>query len=405
MSEFWTILWLIIKYGLIIGLSLGFVAFLIVVFHPICISLKGRGSLKGQRGEAKLSYLFGLLRLRYTASVHTQDVWLEFWRFKKLLQRESVISEKIAHKPNKEIEDKSEESQSVSTEESLDKGLSDYKEEKTDISERVENNQEKAEEKPKEALSETDITEKEETKEQEKATSEKESEELKENIEESSSKEDKQEAENQNIEQEQHNEELNETISEEEYPKVEATPEQLAQLQTILEEEEKKSEEKEKAKDKSSFNAKLRKFKKDFDNRYKQLRTVIILIKQKWNSLWPVVKRFWNRGKKGFRFHDAYLKVEYSLDEHYLTGMMCGYLAPTVGFAQRYGLKFEPIPVFPNAPEAGLYSKSSWQIDIKPYRLIWAVTALLFEKNLYKELYWLYKWRKEKRKRSNKNND
>ena len=393
MSEFWAILWLIIKYGLIIGLSLGFVAFLIIVFHPICISLKGRGSLKGQRGEAKLSYLFGLLRLRYTASVHTQDVWLEFWRFKKLLQRESVISEKLAHKPIKEIEDKSEESQSVSSEESPDKGISDYKEEKTDISEKVENIQEKTDEKPKEALSETVTSEKE----TEKATSEKQSEEIKENIEESSSNEDRTETINEKTEQEQQKEELNETISEEDYPKVEATPEQLAQLQSILEEEEKKSQEK--SKSKSSLNAKLRKFKKDFDNRYKQLRTAIILIKQKWNSLWPVAKRFWNRGKKGFRFHDAYLKVEYSLDEHYLTGMMCGYLAPTVGFAQRYGLKFEPIPVFPNAPEAGLYSKASWQIDIKPYRLIWAVTALLFEKNLYKELYWLYKWRKEKRKK------
>ncbi len=397
MSEFWAILWLIIKYGLIIGLSLGFVAFLIIVFHPICISLKGRGSLKGQRGEAKLSYFFGLLRLRYTASVHTQDVWLEFWRFKKLLQRESVISEKIAHKPIKEIKDKSEESQSVSTEESQNKGISDYKEEKPEISEKAESILEKVEEKPQEATSQIDITKKEETKEPEKATSENKSEELKENIEESSSDEDKPETINDEIEQEQPNEEVTETISEEDYPKVEATPEQLAQLQSILEEEEKKSQEKPKSK--SSLNAKLRKFKKDFENRYKQFRTAIILIKQKWNSLWPVAKRFWNRGKKGFSFHDAYLKVEYSLDEHYLTGMMCGYLAPTVGFAQRYGLKFEPIPVFPNAPEAGLYSKASWQIDIKPYRLIWAVTALLFEKNLYKELYWLYKWRKEKRKK------
>ena len=400
MNEFWVILWLIIKYGLIIGLSLGFVAFLIVVFHPIYITLKGRGSLKGQRGEATLSYLFGLLRLRYTASVHTQDVWLEFWRFKKLLQRETVVKERLPFNSKEKLEEKPVESDSIPSDEKSEKSITDYKEEKETIRD---NQQDNLEEKLKETLSEADTTKKEveETKEADtkEDISEKKSEEIEETLEEASESTQNQIDTNQNIEQEQQEDNLEESISEEEYPQVKATPEQLTQLQTILEEEE-KSQSKEKSK--SSLNAKLRKFKKDFNNRYNQLKSALKIIKQKWGSLWPVAKRFWNRGKKGFKFHDAYLKVEYSLDEHYLTGMMCGYLAPTVGFAQRYGLTFEPIPVFPNIPEAGLYSKASWQIDIKPYRLIWAVTALLFEKNLYKELYWLYKWRKNKKKKNNK---
>jgi hypothetical protein len=77
--------------------------------------------------------------------------------------------------------------------------------------------------------------------------------------------------------------------------------------------------------------------------------------------------------------------------------MCCGYIAPTIGFAKRYGIDFEPIPLFPNQPEAGIYSKVSWNVDILPYRLIWAITALIFEKNIYKELYWLYKMKKKKK--------
>ena len=68
-----------------------------------------------------------------------------------------------------------------------------------------------------------------------------------------------------------------------------------------------------------------------------------------------------------------------------------------IEFAKRYGIDFEPIPLFPNQPEAGIYSKVSWNVDILPYRLIWAITALIFEKNIYKELYWLYKMKKKKK--------
>ncbi|MBP5470362.1 MAG: hypothetical protein J6Z11_14085 [Candidatus Riflebacteria bacterium] len=394
MSEFWAITWLIIKYGLILGLSLGLIALLIVVFHPICITLKGRGSLKGQRGEANLSYLFGLVHLRYIASPHTQDVWLEIWRFRKLLQRESVIENKVNRLPD----EKSAESEASLPQSSDEKDISDFRETKEEKSENItqesiieelqkEEQKEKAPETAplESSTKEESISEKAET--PKETTSETSSEQEKESIEESFDKSTEQPEEpaiEEKVEEENKQDEAE--------PKIEVTPEQLAQLQSILEEEEKK-EATSKAK-KVDFNAKLRKFKQDFNRRYEKLRSTIILIKQKWNSLWPVAQRFWNRGKKGFRFHEAYLKVEYSLDEHYLTGMCFGYIAPTVGFAKRYGLNFEPVPVFPNTPEVSIYSKALWQIDIKPYRLIWAVTALLFEKNLYKEIIWLYKKRK-----------
>lgn len=393
MSGFWATVWVILKYSALIGGSFALIALTILLFHPIYLTLSGRASMMGQRGEVKLSYLFGLLRLRYIATVHTQDVWLEFAWFKKLLQRESVISEKVRAKKDSESELKKEETP---------------KEEMSEVqkeSEIVADSLEKADNKELEKTENKEI----ETKPDEiQKTEEKETveESLKEDVQaeaksEISEKTEEAEelkeiAEELKETSEISDEELADSINEENMPKVEATPEQLAELQSILEAEEKKEEEK-KAK-KSGWEAKLRKFKKDFDRRYEQLRGKFMLAKQKWNSLWPVVKRFWNRGKKGFRFHDAYLKVEYSLDEHYLTGMLCGYLAPTIGFIKSYGLDFEPVAMFPEKPGYGVYSKAAWYLDIKPYRLVWAVAGLLFEKNVYKEIYWLYKYKKEKKK-------
>ncbi len=390
MSGFWATIWLITKYSALIGGSLALIVFMIALFHPIYLSLKGRASIKGQRGEVCLSYLFGLLRLKFIATVHTQDVWLEFGWFKKLLQRESVVSEKVRDKKDSESEIKKEEAvkeeAEVPLEEIKETEMDDVSEkadvvkEEKELAETAESQDTETPEAIEESVEEKQAEEKEEVSEKNEET-----EYLEESVEETSEISDEQ---------------LSESINEGNMPKVEATPEQLAQLQSILEAEEKK--EAEQKPPKSDWRAKLRKFKKDFNRRYDQLKGKFQLIKQKWNSLWPVVKRFWNRGKKGFRFHDAYLKVEYSLDEHYLTGMLCGYLAPTIGFIKRYGLDFEPVAMFPEKPGYGVYSKAAWYLDIKPYRLVWAVAGLLFEKNVYKEIYWLYKYKKEKKNKKNK---
>ena len=390
MSGFWATVWVITKYSALIGGSIALIAMLILLFHPIYLTLKGRASMLGQRGEVKLSYLFGLLRLRFIASAHTQDVWLEFGWFRKLLQRESVVNERVRTNKETESEGKKEEvvreeKKEAPTEEELEEDeiepvLEESVEEKTEA-ERIET-VETTKSEAAEALEESD--KKEDNQIEEKAELSEETDISEESLKEEESSE-------------LSDEEIAESINEENMPKVEATPEQLAQLQNILEEEEKK--EQEKKAQKNGWKAKLRKFKKDFNRRYEQLQGKFRLAKQKWNSLWPVVKRFWNRGKKGFKFHDAYLKVEYSLDEHYLTGMLCGYLAPTIGFIKSYGLDFEPVAMFPEKPGYGVYSKAAWYLDIKPYRLVWAVAGLLFEKNVYKEIYWLYKYKKEKKKK------
>ncbi len=390
MSGFWATVWVIAKYSALIGGSLALIVMMILLFHPIYLTLKGRASIMGQRGEVKLSYLFGLLRLRFIASAHTQDVWLEFGWFRKLLQRESVVNERIRTNKETESEGKKEEvvreeRKEAPTEEEL---------EEDEIEPILE---ESVEEKPEAERVETVETTKSEAAEALEESEKKEDNQIEEKAELSEETDISEESLKEEESSELSDEEIAESINEENMPKVEATPEQLAQLQSILEEEEKK--EQEKKAQKSGWKAKLRKFKKDFNRRYEQLQGKFRLAKQKWNSLWPVVKRFWNRGKKGFKFHDAYLKVEYSLDEHYLTGMLCGYLAPTIGFIKRYGLDFEPVAMFPEKPGYGVYSKAAWYLDIKPYRLVWAVAGLLFEKNVYKEIYWLYKYKKEKKKK------
>ena len=382
MSGFWAVVWVILKYSLIIGVSFSALFLLILIFHPICISLKGRGSIKGQRGEIKLSYLFGLLRLRYVASPHTQDLWFEFGYLKRLLQRESIRNK---------VEEREERSEKGENEVvSVSESNTDKEEMKEKIEEEVREEKDKEKKVEKEEVS---VSERVEDKKEDKGEGE------------DIRKEDVREDEKEEKGVIKEETAVSEIVEGEELPKVVATPEQLAELQMILEEEEKA--ENEKLKKKNDLGVKFKKFKKDFDRRYNQIRKKIRIIKQKWHIFWPILKRFWDRGRKGFAFYGAFLKVKYSLDDYCLTGMLSGYLAPTIGFAKRYDFNFQPIPVFPEQPAYGLYSKVSWNIDIKPYKLIWAVTGLVFEIDIYREflpILWKKIVEKVKNKFKRKNN-
>ncbi len=360
MTGFWATVWLFTKYAAIFGGCFVLTVALIVIFHPIHINLLGRLSLKGQRGVVTLSYLFNILKIRFIASRHTQDIWLHIFGFKHLLQRETRERKKVAVTVSEP-----QASESVEKLETVEKG------EETSFAE---------EESEKEESVNTQAVENNssDTVEQEKADSE------------ASETKDAVEDETEAVSEEAPSENAKEEASSEALIETDSTPE----AEDVV--EDKTSEKPAQKKKDSDFHAMLRKFKKDADRRYKELQGRLRLVKQKWNSLFPIVKRFWQRGKKGFCFYGAGLMVRYSLDEHYLTGMMYGYVAPVIGFAQRYGLTFEPIAAFPEKPDYTVYSKVVWNIDIKPWRLMWAFVCLLFEKNLYKEIIWLYKRKKKK---------
>ena len=413
MTTFWVILWTIIKWSAIVGGCFVLISICIAVFHPIYFTLKGRASIKGQRGELNLSYLFNRLKIRCVAGAHTQELWLEIFGWKKLLQRETrkrTSVAKIQEEPaetNQQKKDWEELSSIIESEIGVNKrSESDSVDEKYDeFDNKVVDSETEEFSAHEESAKISEIQETEKIEKTEKTSEMANDKDFQSeaNLEAKTEKnnekafQEKQEADfaTEILESESVREEATapKVVVEPEY-KVEATPEQLAQLQSILEEEERKEQEEVK---KDDWNQKLRKFKKDFNRRYDELRRGIRLIRQKWISLWPVVKRFWQRGKKGFRFHNTSLKIMYSLDEHYLTGMLYGYIAPTIGFAKKYGIDWTPVPLFPEKPGMGVYSRMEWHLDIRPYMLIWAVLGLLLEKNIYKEIYWLYKYGKSKK--------
>lgn len=353
MSFLGSILWEILKWTAILGGSFILPTFLILLFHPIYFTLKGRASVKGQRGEIIFSYLFNLLKIRFIATAKKQDILLEFCGLRK----------KIAEEGKKKGEEGL-----GREEEGLEKAAEPLSGEKPPVVEEtpVEDEPIAIEESlaTEESLNTAEfLTSEEPLPIEEPLTSEK------------------------------------SLVTEEtpalEEPLVTNEPEAFAAEETIIEESvESIAKEAPQQTQGQKIREKLRKFKKDFNRRYDELRKKLRLIRQRWNSLFPVAKRFWNRGKKGFKFANAKLRMHYSLDEPYLTGMLCGYLSPTIGFAKYYGLEFEPVPVFSEEPAATIHTKASWCVIIRPWLLVWSVTCLLFEKNLYKELLWLYRNKK-----------
>ncbi|MBU1107942.1 MAG: hypothetical protein KKB51_14815 [Candidatus Riflebacteria bacterium] len=138
----------------------------------------------------------------------------------------------------------------------------------------------------------------------------------------------------------------------------------------------------------------LRRFKRDASRRFNQFKTYARLFRLKWRSLSPVFKRFWQRGKPGFGLPRIDLLLRYALHEPYLTGMCHGTLAVASGMAGQWGVNFVPVPQF-GAPM--IYSRAYVTAVVRPWRLLYATAALLFEKQLYKEIWQLFKWYREKK--------
>jgi hypothetical protein len=138
----------------------------------------------------------------------------------------------------------------------------------------------------------------------------------------------------------------------------------------------------------------LRKFKRDASRRFRQIKGYLRLFRRKWRLLSPIGKRFWRRGKKAFGLPRIDLLLRYALHEPYLTGMSHATLAVASGMAGQWGVNFMPVPHF-GAPM--VYSRACITAIIKPWRLLFATGALLFEKQLYVELWQLFKWYRAKK--------
>lgn len=138
-----------------------------------------------------------------------------------------------------------------------------------------------------------------------------------------------------------------------------------------------------------NWRAKARRFRRDLGNRYRQLKNYIKLFMRKWQIISPIFWRFWGRGKRGLSLSEPWLMVRYALNEPYITGMFHATMAMVAGVVGQFGINFFPVPVF---SEPCIYARGGVTAIIRPWRFAAAMLGLLFERDLYRELWSAFKW-------------
>ncbi len=142
------------------------------------------------------------------------------------------------------------------------------------------------------------------------------------------------------------------------------------------------------------WQSKFRRFRRDFDRRYRQIRGWLRTFMRKWKVLYPVFLRFWRRGKKGLSIDGTALLLRYALHEPYLTGMFHANLAVMSGFVGRFGVNFKPVPVF---SQPCIYARGHSTAVIRPWRFAAAIVGLFLEPDLYRQLWQAFKWYRARR--------
>lgn len=147
----------------------------------------------------------------------------------------------------------------------------------------------------------------------------------------------------------------------------------------------------------SDWRARARRFRRDLNNRYQQLKRYIRLFMRKWQVVWPILQRFWGRGRKGFSLVEPTLKVRYALHEPYITGMFHGSISIFSGLAAQFGLNFIPVPMF---GEPCIYARGQVTAVIRPWRFLAAMLGLLLERDLYREAWQAFRWYRARRQQA-----
>lgn len=399
MMEILATIWQVVQMLLLLAVVTGSILILIAVIHPLRFDLKLRGTVKGQRAEVWFVYLFRLLKIGVIATPHTQDVIISFMGWKKRIER--MGKQKQAVKPPSPPPAES------FTPQTGIKPESEFAESEHMTQEQVQAADDQAvsanqEQPPEPKVSEEGITPTPDRVEPAAASRHETAEKAVPTTEDSpadaatDTKAPQQEAET--IEPEPVEPETTATQP----PSTEVDSQPLKPLHEV-EEEYKAAKEagagEQEAKQKktstdTSLKQLLRKFKRDASRRFNQFKGYARLARFKWRTLSPVLKRFWQRGKKAFSLPRIDLLLRYALHEPYLTGMCHGTLAVVSGMAGQWGINFVPVPNF-GTPM--LYSRAYATGTIKPWRLLFATAALLFEKQLYKEAWQLFKWYRAKK--------
>ncbi|HOI92415.1 MAG TPA: hypothetical protein PLK28_18075 [Candidatus Rifleibacterium sp.] len=443
--DYLTLIWTTIQLLLIFAAASGAICLIIGLFHPITVNLKLRASQLGQRGEIWGSYLFGLVKIGVIATPHNQDVALKILYWQKFLQRNrrqkptrpqpppatpwqpatdsaSATAPKTTDsmKPQPTTESAA---ASVKPAESSPAAIS--KEEKRaetvkaesavqakpDSEPAIQTDAEKETE--KKSVSEAAIESK--TKIENMKTPEAETagetepgimsestdgiraEIMTEDSTEPFIKADELDSEPAPVTRQQ---------------PVDVTPVDVTPLKPVAEvaKEQQAAEKSEPAAGirsddqtekaaagGSDWRARARRFRRDLNNRYQQLKRYIRLFMRKWQVVWPILQRFWGRGKKGFNLVEPTLKVRYALHEPYITGMFHGSISIFSGLAAQFGLNFIPVPMF---GEPCIYARGRVTAVIRPWRFLAAMLGLLFERDLYREAWQAFSWYRARRQQA-----
>lgn len=408
--EILSTLWQIAQTLLLIVVIIGSAATLVAILHPLRFDLKLRGSVKGQRAEVWFVYLFRLFKIGVIATPHTQDVVVSFMGWKKRLERSGRKKPEKSPPPASPPETPSSPEPSMVTPSSSSTPTTPASAVSGSEDEPFENTAEPVAEKA--GGEETSVLSTADSAEISPATDEavvKTSDEVvsdsKQSLEEPTQQAEPVEmpAKDSPAQTVHAEPETIEPVTVETgtaVPEIDSRPiKPLSEVEAeykAAKESEAAAQDGQKSGSSATGSLKqtLRRFKRDASRRFKQFKGYARLFRLKWRALSPVFKRFWQRGKRGFGLPRIDLLLRYALHEPYLTGMCHGTLAVASGMAGQFGINFVPVPQF-GAPM--LYSRANLTAVVRPWRLLYATGALLFEKQLYKELWQLFKWYRGKK--------
>lgn len=385
-----------------LSLGAGLVAMLIALFHPLRFDLNLRGSIRGQKAQLWFVYLFKIFKVGIIATPHTQDLVIKIFFWQKLIKRNQrqkprpkpeseakyepkppepppeppfEVTSKPESFPDKEIEQKApevedkpeefmgpEELEPQQIEAEPEIGPEKTEEEKPVVEARAEENQESEEYRTHDIPEEIVVTNEIEQTKPETPTPEL---------------------------QHRHDENASEKQTTGGEAKIKPLDEVDPFAKTETASSAKKQVEHKADKGNDTWRARFRQIRRRVAQKYSQAKKWIRILGRKYRLLSPVFFKFWNRSKKGFKIDQPAVMCRYALHEPYLTGMFQGNLAIFSGILQRFGIDFVSVPVFTSPT---LYTRAKASLVLLPYRFIFALIALFFERVLWAEAWKLFKW-------------
>ncbi len=144
------------------------------------------------------------------------------------------------------------------------------------------------------------------------------------------------------------------------------------------------------------FRQTLRRIRKKISQWYKKGKFYYKQGKNIWGRVSPMTWRLFDRMKRGVFLSDPRLRLRYGFSDPFVTGMAHGMACQAAGMLLPLGVTFEPIPSFPPGTP---YVRGSLRFRIAPWRMAWSFFAFMAEPELWKGLWDLGKWWRNRKKK------